>query len=296
MSFTFKISNMFVYVALTHIFTFIGRTILYHYTPIRQKVISLFYKQTDKTPIPPIIQPVSLLNKTQQYILNKTTCFSKIIDNKTNNCNISPIFYQKDEYNKEMQNIKNTIEPEWQRRILFENTPKGNIIMYYDAFKQGFAYFSDTNCLEYKLLNAVAMKYVTVFRCLDLFVDDEFYESPMIKIYGEPEKTKTDETNKKIYKNTSTSGPFVTYKKTTVETTNKPETLEPIKTKEYNRNVFVCKGKTVNFDILQKPKPKQCVTFSSQFLTDLSQETALQKQVMSYKNFRQIRNHSHIED
>ena len=54
-------------------------------------------------------------------------------------------------------------------------------------------------------LNAVAMKYVLVFYCLDFFVDnnvtEKYIDSPLIAIYSAPEKKKQDVTKKMVYTN-----------------------------------------------------------------------------------------------
>lgn len=63
-------------------------------------------------------------------------------------------------------------EKMWKSRVLIESTPRGNIIMFYDTFNEGFRYFIDTSGIPYKLLNAVAMKYVVIFRCRDFFLDE----------------------------------------------------------------------------------------------------------------------------
>ena len=48
--------------------------------------------------------------------------------------------------------------------------------MYYDVFKQGFSYYSNENYISYKILNAIAMKYVMVFFCRDFFMDENVLE------------------------------------------------------------------------------------------------------------------------
>jgi hypothetical protein len=48
----------------------------------------------------------------------------------------------------------------------------GNIIMYYDVFRMSFAYYSDTQGVHYNVLNACAMRYVCMFHCMDLFMDE----------------------------------------------------------------------------------------------------------------------------
>lgn len=89
--------------------------------------------------------------------------------------NLDAIFTQSyAEYWKEVQVKDNLLEQRWRRRLLIESTPRGNVIMYYDAFKRGFAYYADT-FMPYGLLNAVAMKYVMTYSCRSFFVDEEYF-------------------------------------------------------------------------------------------------------------------------
>ena len=65
-------------------------------------------------------------------------------------------------------------------------------LMYYDLFKQGFAYHSDESFVSHNVLNAVAMKYVNTYFCKDFFLDELFieeneitYKSPLFAIFNE---------------------------------------------------------------------------------------------------------------
>ena len=128
-----------------------------------------------------------------EYIQKNTTRFQHVIANNSNsnslNDNIENVIYIKDEFFYILSNPKNHLEKLWKQRILIENTPRGNIYMYYDIFKQGFAYYSDQTGIPYPILNAVAMRYVTVFHCMDFFFDESSLPagmtSPLIKIFIE---------------------------------------------------------------------------------------------------------------
>ena len=67
---------------------------------------------------------------------------------------------------------KDTLEAKWKSRIMTHHTPRGNVLMLYDIYKQGFTYYSDNSGIPYSILNAMAMVYVLRFRCRDFFVDE----------------------------------------------------------------------------------------------------------------------------
>lgn len=170
--------------------------------------------------------------------------------------------------------------------------------MYYDAYKQGFVYYSDTNGLPYTVLNVVAMKYVTTFFCRDFFVDNEVLsndqESKMIPIYyREPVKVKeVTANNNEINKN---RGPFAKLKnynkpvKNTDKQTNKEksESKEEKPVEEYVRNKFIYLGKMMNFQFMKKEKKVSHLNgFKTSLLDGVVSETQLQKQVLNYKDYK----------
>jgi hypothetical protein len=217
-------------------------------------------------------------------------------DNPDLNGNIDKIFYLKKEYNELMKN-PNNMEDEWKTRMLIEATPRGNILMYYDPYKMGFSYHSDIKGISYSLLNAIAMKYVTIYRCRDFYFDNtnEKFFSPLAKLHLEEEKKdkkKSDINNEeetKILKDALKNGPFVKLKKNTQQDdTNKDKTEKDDKPKKpIYTNKFIHVGKMTNFNILKSlPISKKTMNFSSQYLNDLSQESDLQHNVMSYKDYK----------
>jgi hypothetical protein len=86
--------------------------------------------------------------------------------------NIEYEIYSKKHLKEILSDPNNHLEKAWKKRILIETTPRGNIYMYYDIFKHGFAYYSDQTGIPYTILNAVAMKYVMVFFCRDFYLDE----------------------------------------------------------------------------------------------------------------------------
>lgn len=240
----------------------------------------------------PVKVPViaeTLQQKTQHYIETKTLCFLKTYDMSgiSYSSSISASFYNPQELKDVLDSPDNILESSWKTRILMESTPRGTVIMYYDAYKQGFSYYADTNSLPYPLLNAVAMKYVITYRCRDFFIDDKItpieQPSPLLPL-AQTDTKKTTTVQRKL---TNEINPFLRSKRTI----QKPDRVggpEKDVEKEYNTNRFLYLGKCVNFKMLQTPAKKNKMNgFSSQYTTDLSQETDLQRQVLNYGDFKQ---------
>ena len=102
--------------------------------------------------------------------------------------NIDPVFYNKEQYMglswKEMEVLKGR----WKQRVLMEPLPihPSSIVMFYNPEKFAFSYYSDTVISSYDLLNAVAMKYTTLFFCQDFFVDEAITDkSNLLKVLKE---------------------------------------------------------------------------------------------------------------
>lgn len=174
-----------------------------------------------KPALTPPIDPI------YSFIITRYRKFTRTFqsNNYTNNfsSNIDPVFYIRKELFQVMLTENNYLEKEWKSRIMIDTTPRGNIIMFYDVYKQGFAYYSDQNSLPYSVLNGVAMKYVIMFGCRDFYMDENFlpdnHTSPLIKIFLEdekPEKNELDdiEANRKTktVKIDTKSGPFAKLK------------------------------------------------------------------------------------
>lgn len=242
---------------------------------------SLFVKQ--------IAPKENILTQTDQYIEKKKQFFLENIEKQDKlNSNVQAQFYNKETYQKEVKDVNNDLEEIWKKKILIESTPRGNIYMYYDAYKMGFAYYSDTNSLPYKVLNAVAMKYCTTFHCLDFFIDQHILpndrESPLIKIHH-IEKKKNKESKKALVQEDDDL-PFAKLKNYDKEKLSKDDKKEE-KPKNIITNVFICMGKVHNFQPKFIPmKKSRSVQFNSKLLDNLESETALQKDVLNYKTFK----------
>ena len=191
-------------------------------------------------------------SETELYLQNAKNKFIKCYEKDEFNQNIQAEFYDKEQYNETIIKKDNLLESSWKARILFENTPQGLVIMFYNAYKQGFSYYCDTT-ISYPFLNAVAMKYASKFYCRDFFIDDSIipkdHSSPFLHIHEievDESKTKTKINVKK--------GPFAKLKKydkpkpkmIQTKPQNEPKVMTHIK------NKFVYLGKIYKFSPLQK--------------------------------------------
>ena len=188
----------------------------------------------------------------------------------TANENVAPLFYDMDSYKKYMMEENTELERLWKSRILLENTPRGNVIMYYDAFKLGFSYYCDQKSVSYEILNAVAMKYVTLFRCRHFFIDESVvpreHTSPFIKTHFEEKEYEKGMKKKRVVKG------------------------KPVNVKNVATNRFVYLGKINQYSWLQTPPKKRRVlaSFKSPMLDSIQLDSNVQRESLSYSRFKSL--------
>jgi len=250
-----------------------GFGILYFlFNTICDKVWALLFKQSMpvaaiKTEEKP--DPIIAFVRQRQDRLLRT--YDKTIDM---NMNIEPIFYNKQKFSECMREENNQLESRWKKNLLYESTPRGNIFMYYDVYKSGFAYYAEQNCIPYQILNAMAMKYVVTFFCRDFFMDESIIkESSKLAESTEPEPTKNTKkpSNQHMAK-------FKNYKTATTVTDVKKPQVAVI------RNKFISLGKPYNLQLIQKtskiPKLDMSGSVSSKY------DAIFSKPKLSYKDFK----------
>lgn len=247
---------------------------------------------------PPKAITVSTLSSTYEEKQKKRFLETYELSNDFNE-NVDKCFHNQKELRDMLVEAENSLEKTWKTKILFENTPRGNVIIYYDAFKQGFAYYCDQTSLPYHILNAVAMKYVIIYRCRDFFVDNqetpENHPSPLLESEKtiDPEKTKENEEIK-----SKKSAPFAKFKsynmtnsKVKQDENKKGEKGEKEEKEEkiYIRNKFICLGKIINFKLIQPVEKKRGFTFKSNLMESMKNDQSFQKTVMSYADYKKLK-------
>jgi hypothetical protein len=77
--------------------------------------------------------------------------------------------------------------------VIREETPKGEVLMYYSHEMESFIYYSKTKEIPYKYLETLARKYVIIYDCKKMYVDiRKEYEKGLNK-YNELKENKTPE-------------------------------------------------------------------------------------------------------
>ena len=215
------------------------------------------------------------------------------------NINIDTNLYDYEKRKEIFAEEKNDCEEHWKRKLMYEYTPRGNVIVYYNPYKCAFMYYSDENSLPYNIMQYVAKKYVVMFRCRDFFIDPQMYpKNPILEVMKKEEEALNVKTKKvkditkcvnndlnmnnkdifatlKSYKTEDKPSakpltidkpfakPSATDKPATKPlTTDKPSTnKQPVKNQF--SNTFIRIGKTCEYNIIQKPPDKNIAIVNS---------------------------------
>lgn len=227
-------------------------------------------------------------NEEDEYVEKRLHDFNTIFSSLSNNSNISPAFYDKKLYDETILQTNTELEIQWKKRILLEYTPRGNIKLYYDPFKMGFAYQCDQKTISYELLNACAMKYVKLFQCLNFFMDESYYpteyKNPLLQIHYGLDKPNNDTNKEEHFVPNVNVGPFIKRKQgKQIQSKTKDEKIETNKMK----NKFIYVGKLSNSSFLNiSLKQKPMIMFRSPLLDSLENNAAVQNQRISYKDYK----------
>lgn len=190
------------------------------------------------------------------------------------NANIDPVLYDFLKRKEIFVSPDNELEKQWKSRILIENTPRGNVMIYFNPYLLSYQYYSDEQIIPYKILEQVATKYVVMYRCKDFFIDPE--KRPGNKILEVLQKEEDSLKSKKMKVNDITkcvniqseskdvfaalkdyrSEVKTTEAKTTELTNTDTKAKKKVEEPKFS-NKFVRIGKMCEFNITQKPADKK---------------------------------------
>jgi hypothetical protein len=251
---------------------------------IRAIFISIiFLKNSTKTVIfyikdkisPPLKQgPPPRTDPDFEEVYKKDINFYKTMTAVDANTNIDPTLYDYVLRKTLFVEENNPTEKHWRSRLLFENTYRGNIIMYYDAFRMTFSYYSDEQIVPYKALYHAALKYVVRFRCRNFFIDMEtFPDNPMIEVLRNEDdslktKVKMNHGTKDNKPQDNKQNAVFARLKDYSNAPNDKNKQQQNKPKHLFSNKFVRIGKMCEFNILQKPPNKKIEAVNSLLFSD----------------------------
>jgi len=239
-------------------------------------VAAIYYKFFcgKKSEKPLLVMPKTIADVEKEYSEKYLTRLSEFASQPFKNANIDVVFGDAEALVEILKDANNDVEKEWRRRVLIENTPRGNVYMFYDVYKRAFAYYCDQAVMPYRVINAVAMKYVMTFRCCDFFVDSSVFPKTETDSVEAPEKQKESTVNK----NTSTEA-FAKFKTYNVAS----KKAEVAKKDEKTINGFLHLGKVRNWQIIEKPKRANPL---NGFKTDMVPSNAK----LSYNDYKKMAN------
>ena len=236
-----------------------------------------FYLKKYLNPPANLANKTNLVNKTEpdyNECYGKDIAFYKTTTPEDANANIDPIMYDYDKRKTLFAEANNITEKQWKSRLLFENTYRGNIIMFYDSFRMTFAYYSDEQIVPYKALHHAALKYVVKYRCRDFFIDmDTFPQNPMIEVLRKEDDTLKTKTKVKEPSNNAVFAKLKDYRNTPSNSANpsiqkKDTQITQSKKAHLFSNKFVRIGKMCEFNILQKPPSKKIEAINALLFSD----------------------------
>jgi len=225
----------------------------------------------------PVTENVKVLSPNEKYIEPLKLKFLQTVQEDDGdadiwNSNIEDEIKNKETLAELLKNPNNELEKKWRTRILIENTPRGNVIMFYDLYKQAFSYYCDQAIMPYDVMNAAAMKYVMTFHCRDFFVDSNILPAkPVIQSEKREEDSNvTAKYDKKAF------AKFKTYNNATKKVGISPENDKVI-------NCFLHLGASRNWSpISKKVKPNPLNGFKTDLVPSSNNNNKMS--YLDYKN------------
>jgi len=156
-----------------------------------------------------------------------------------------------------------------QKSIVMENTPMGNVILFYFHEKEQFIFYSDRKEVPYKYLDAVARKYIKMFDCKMIYTAvDEELESQKKKY----EEIKEERKIKRPERTEKKRDVFANYKNYNMKTDT------PLKEEDYlikeNINKFKWGGFLKDYQFIQTQKKEEKELTYQDFMIQMSSKNS----------------------
>jgi len=234
-----------------------------------------FFLETDKKEAEEEI--ILLRTKIKEFDSNVKEFDSNVKEFEDEECEISKLKMEAHNFviKERLDGLKNN--------FIFEKTPLGNVIMYWNNSRESFEFYSD-NTIPYRYLETVGRKYVKTFNCRQIYVDMEFELSEFerkqkekqddsIKLLEEKQKMELEQ-NTGFNSNLGKKNVFAKFKnynkesgtgkvnrgaappKNSIPNNNNVKKADEKTILKENANRYTCEGKIANFSFLKKPDRK----------------------------------------
>lgn len=141
----------------------VDRNMLYVTSGVAVSSVLFYYFYSNLSDMKLPMSIFSLLNNNQ------------LTDKATDKDKAKDVSYENKYYDKfqdmESEDLDEEDVRSLKKNILYEMTPKGRIILYYDFEKESFIYHCDTKDVPYLYLETVARKYALTFHCKKIVID-----------------------------------------------------------------------------------------------------------------------------
>ena len=148
----------------------VDRNMLYVTSGVAVSSVLFYYFYSNLSDMKLHMSIFSLLNSNSN---NQLT--DKASDLATDKDKSKDVSYENKYYDKfqemESEDLEEDGVKSLKNSVLYEITPKGRIIMYYDFEKESFIYHCDTKDVPYLYLETVARKYALTYHCKKIVVD-----------------------------------------------------------------------------------------------------------------------------
>lgn len=230
---------------------------------------------------PPIAAPIEKLPPNYDEIYKKyINIYATPEKNPEANINIDCDLYDYEKRKMIFKEEKNECEEHWKRKLMYEFTSRGNVIIYYNPYKHAFMYYSDENSIPYNIMQYIAKKYAVMFRCRDFYIDPVTYPNNRILEVMKKEEDALKTKPKKVgditkcldkdmnMNNKDIFATLKSYKQEPDKNQKQPSNVSKkqpnnVSVKNQFSNTFIRLGKTCEYNIIQKPPDKNIAIVNS---------------------------------
>jgi len=201
-----------------------------------------------------------------------------------------------EETNEENEESINNYLDKLDKNFIFEKTPVGNVIMFYNNKRKTFDYYSD-NTIPYRYLETISRKYVITYFCKPLYVvmtdelkkyEDKLLEKERIREEREKKMNEEKEKNKDVVEKKNVFAKFKSYNKEAG--TGRVNIGVPPKNSIPNMKINDDQGKTIILKELANNYSYQGKIINFSIIKKIDRKAVDKKYAMTFADFKKMKN------